>query len=240
MRHQNKGIFNQNANLEWRFWATRATRFGGGKTKKSSRHDPKSLLTVSLARLIIHHPTCEVNCHHAQTRPHTQPTRTRLFVGRRSGTHTHTFIPSFFAKPAAPGSLIRALCRTASMRMEPSSGMDGQLMGQSTPPYGELSEPPPLAPAMPLRLPLDLVSFCRQLQNIVSRSLGTIEAIGHGLNEGGHGKGPWDHMTGQIKQAIIDGPDFSENYVDIDHQWSKHNDCEIQSVYWTRPMDTAN
>jgi hypothetical protein len=29
MRHQNKGIFNQNANLEWRFWATRATRFGG-------------------------------------------------------------------------------------------------------------------------------------------------------------------------------------------------------------------
>jgi hypothetical protein len=43
MRHQNKGIFNQNNNLEWRFWATRATRFGGGKTKKSSRHDPKSL-----------------------------------------------------------------------------------------------------------------------------------------------------------------------------------------------------
>ena len=48
-------------------------------------------------------------------------------------------------------------------------------------------------------------------------------------------------MTGEIKQAIIDGrQDFSENYVDIDHQWSTHNDCEVQSVYWTRPMDTAN
>ena len=29
MRHQNKDIFSQNANLEWRFWATRATTFGG-------------------------------------------------------------------------------------------------------------------------------------------------------------------------------------------------------------------
>ena len=40
MRHQNKGIFNQNNNLEWLLLAFEATRFGGGKTKNPSRHDP--------------------------------------------------------------------------------------------------------------------------------------------------------------------------------------------------------
>jgi hypothetical protein len=29
MRHQNKGIFNQNNNLEWLLLAFEATRFGG-------------------------------------------------------------------------------------------------------------------------------------------------------------------------------------------------------------------
>ena len=69
---------------------------------------------------------------------------------------------------------------------------------------------------MPLKLPLDLVSFCRQSQHIVSRSLATIEAIVHGLDncKGGHGKGPWTIciiITGPIKQAIInDSQDFSD------------------------------
>jgi hypothetical protein len=49
MRHQNKGIFNQNNNLEWLLLAFEATRFGGGKTKNPSRHDP--VLSGSFVRL---------------------------------------------------------------------------------------------------------------------------------------------------------------------------------------------
>ena len=39
LRATNEGIFNQNTNLEWHVRACETTRFGGGKTKRSSRHD---------------------------------------------------------------------------------------------------------------------------------------------------------------------------------------------------------
>jgi len=67
MRHQNKGIFTHNNNLEWLLLAFETTRFGGGKTKNPSRHDPKSLLTVSLARLTNLSTTWTVTSHTAHT-----------------------------------------------------------------------------------------------------------------------------------------------------------------------------
>jgi len=42
MRHQNKGIFTHNNNLEWLLLAFETTRFGGGKTKSL----PKSSLLI--------------------------------------------------------------------------------------------------------------------------------------------------------------------------------------------------
>jgi hypothetical protein len=100
MRHQNKGIFNQNANLEWLLLAFETTRFGGGKTKKSSRHDPKSLWqfgslvrpkqSTNMASELPHAP-------HAHKHTHACLQDQVIDKVAPPNTHTHTHKPQIFS-----------------------------------------------------------------------------------------------------------------------------------------------
>ena len=82
MRHQNKCIFSQNANLEWLLLAFEATRFGGGKTKKSFAKSSYTTMPVSPGKRGSPSPRTDTPTHSAHT--HTLVCRPSISVGSLS------------------------------------------------------------------------------------------------------------------------------------------------------------
>ena len=186
MRHQNKGIFNQNANLEFCL-AFGCHRFGGGKTKKSSRHDPKIPETVSLARLMNLSTTCTVRPLTRPTRTHTRP---RLFAGagHRQGSpakhaHTHTQTSNFL-KPAAPDSAICA-GNLSPPRWTPGTGLHRALYADD----GLIECIKRWTRGSRDRIIVTLVNLAKHFGVVKEVAIELVDTLGQGVDTG-HGKGP--------------------------------------------------